>query len=47
MAWALRPKLIIADEPTVGLDLSVQGKLLNLLTALQRELEMSYLIHHT
>ncbi|AHF79012.1 Oligopeptide/dipeptide ABC transporter, ATPase subunit [Sodalis praecaptivus] len=43
-ALALRPKLIIADEPTAGLDLSVQGELLNLLTALQRELGMSYLI---
>ncbi|TKI04238.1 ABC transporter ATP-binding protein [Martelella alba] len=43
-ALALRPKLIIADEPTAGLDLSVQGELLNLLTALQRELGISYLI---
>lgn len=43
-ALALRPKLIIADEPTAGLDFSVQGELLNLLTALQRELGMSYLI---
>ncbi|WP_050747884.1 ABC transporter ATP-binding protein [Sodalis glossinidius] len=41
---ALRPKLIIADEPTAGLDLSVQGELLNLLTSLQRELGMSYLM---
>ncbi|TCV98388.1 oligopeptide/dipeptide ABC transporter ATP-binding protein [Biostraticola tofi] len=43
-AVALRPKLIVADEPTAGLDLSVQGELLNLLTKLQRELGMSYLI---
>ncbi|WP_413736472.1 ABC transporter ATP-binding protein [Sodalis sp. RH21] len=43
-ALALRPKLIIADEPTAGLDLSVQGELLNLLTSLQQELGMSYLI---
>ncbi|NDL64737.1 ABC transporter ATP-binding protein [Acerihabitans arboris] len=43
-ALALRPKLIIADEPTAGLDLSVQGELLNLLTSLQHELGMSYLI---
>lgn len=43
-ALALRPKLIIADKPTAGLDLSVQGELLNLLTTLQRELGMSYLI---
>ncbi|PIJ49404.1 peptide ABC transporter ATP-binding protein [Erwinia sp. OLTSP20] len=43
-ALALRPKLIIADEPTAGLDLSVQGELLNLMTSLQRELGMSYLM---
>jgi len=43
-ALALQPKLIIADEPTAGLDLSVQGELLNLLTGLQRQLGMSYLM---
>ena len=43
-ALALRPKLIIADEPTAGLDVSVQGEILNLMVELQREHRLSYLI---
>ena len=43
-ALALSPKLIIADEPTAGLDVSVQGEVLNLLAQLQEELEVSFLI---
>ena len=43
-ALALSPKLIIADEPTAGLDVSVQGEILNLMRRLQQEFGMSYLI---
>ena len=43
-ALALRPKLIIADEPTAGLDVSVQGEILNLLGELQNQLGMTYII---
>jgi oligopeptide transport system ATP-binding protein len=43
-ALVLGPEVIVADEPTAGLDLSVQGELLNLLLDLQRELRLTYLI---
>jgi oligopeptide/dipeptide ABC transporter ATP-binding protein len=43
-ALALSPKLIVADEPTAGLDVSVQGEILNLLVRLQNETKVSFLI---
>jgi oligopeptide/dipeptide ABC transporter ATP-binding protein len=41
---ALNPKLIIADEPTAGLDVSIQGEVLNLLNELQGRLGLTLLI---
>lgn len=43
-ALVLTPDIIVADEPTAGLDVSVQGDLLNLLLDLQREFGLTYLI---
>lgn len=43
-ALALRPKVVIADEPTAGLDVSVQGEILNLLNELQAALGITLLI---
>jgi len=44
MAIACRPALLIADEPTTALDVTIQAQILDLLVRLQKELEMSILM---
>lgn len=42
-AISTRPKFILCDEPVSALDVSIQSKILNLLTNLQREYDLTYL----
>ena len=44
IAIACRPKLLIADEPTTALDVTIQAQILNLLKQLQREYKLAVLL---
>jgi ABC-type microcin C transport system duplicated ATPase subunit YejF len=44
MALACRPSLLIADEPTTALDVTIQAQILDLIQELQQELKMAVLL---
>ena len=44
MALACRPHLLIADEPTTALDVTIQAQILDLMAKLQSELDMAILL---
>ena len=44
MAIACNPRLLIADEPTTALDVTIQAQILDLLVALQRESGMALIL---
>src|SRR5512136_665602 len=43
-ALAMRPKLIVADEPVSALDVSIQAQVINLLETLKKQFQLSYIV---
>ena len=46
MALACRPKLLIADEPTTALDVTIQAQILKLMNELKEEIGYFYSIYY-
>jgi oligopeptide/dipeptide ABC transporter ATP-binding protein len=44
MALACRPRLLVADEPTTALDVTIQAQILELIGSLQKQLKMAVLL---
>ncbi len=44
MALACRPEILIADEPTTALDVTIQAQILDLMTKLKEELGMAIIL---
>ena len=44
MALGARPKLLIADEPTTALDVTIQDQIMKLINSLKQELDMSIIL---
>lgn len=43
-ALAAKPRVLVADEPTAGLDISVQGEMLNILSSFKQRFRLSYIM---
>ena len=47
MALSCNPKLLIADEPTTALDVTIQKQILNLMKALKEDFWNGYYVNHS